>query len=190
MDSPQTVAEVRDESPPKALSPRHRIEYRSRHSLHELLTLYDAGRGLLTRRNHERWRDTFSLSVAAGGVFTGSLDGSTGLMALFWRTDNPVVNIEHIIPAPCEDGRYVYVCWLWNSFGVRGLTALKAHLFRSFPGAKFVAHHDQRAKVKGKARSEVERGRGTNRIVVHPLTGAGAEEVEKLLAERNGHGRG
>ena len=182
MDSPATV-----EAPARPPA-RLKIEYRSRHSLYELLRLYDAGRGLLRKPDHERWRDTFALAVASGGIYTGSLDGNHGLLALFWRTDNPVVNLEHNVPEPSQDGRYVYVSWLWNSFGVRGLSALKAHLFRSFPGAKFVAHHDQRAKVKGKARSGVERGRGSSRVIVHPLTGAGAEEVERLLAERNGHG--
>jgi len=181
MDQPETVAEAPPEAPTQ-----DRVIFRGggRLSLREILKLYDAGRSFLRKRDHERWRDTFALGVSVGGLFTGmNQDGDYGLLAVFWRTDNPVVDLRVKVPTPSDSGAYAYVCWLWNAFGMHGLVALKAHLARTLPEVRYIAHHDERKK-SDQRRSEVERRRGTGALVVKPLSIA--VEVDALLAGRNG----
>lgn len=188
MDSSAPVIDIQQAKAVAMAPSRPAIKYRSKHTILELLEMYEAGRSYLTAKSYLRWQQTFAVGVASGGIYYGELEGNGGLLSVFWRTDNPVVNLAHGIPVPKQDGNYAYVCWLWNSFGRRGLLSLKAHIFRALPGVRYIAHHDQRSKVKTK-RSDVERYRGSGRLIVHPLNGPDIGGVEKMLAERNGHGR-
>lgn len=163
--------------------------YKWSHNILDLLHLYEFGREQLTPRHFQRWKETFALGVSAGGIYSGEEDGVTKLLAVFWRTHNPVVDLSVNVPEPALDGNYVYVCWIWNDLGEEALYAFRDYLSRTQRGARFVAHHDQRQRVSGKARSGAEKARGNGNLIVHPLPGPDLEAVEKLLAERNGHGR-
>jgi len=156
------------------------VHFESRFNIGQILKLYDKGRSLLTPKNHDRWRDTFAIGVATGGVFVGmDVNEDVGLISVFWRTDSPNVRMDLRIPEYSEDGSYVYVCWLWNGFGVLGTRALRNHIRTTQVGAKRLAHHDQRKKSK-------QRGRVID-IPLYPNLSEDA--LAELLAERNGHGR-
>lgn len=164
---------------PATTSPRSGAVYaRPKHIL-DLFELYEYGRSKMRRRDLQRWRETFALGVSSDGIYCGRLDGKTGLLGVFWRTHNPVVDINLSIPEPSLNGTFVYVCWLWNAFGDAGVQALRDHLERTQIGARFVAHHDQRA-----------RARKPGALITTPLGNSVDDAaVDRILAERNGHGR-
>ena len=162
-------------------SPLHKVVnyVRPRHIL-DVLELYEYGRSFLRSPQWKRWRESFALGTSADGLYCGrKQNGDIGMLAVFWRTHNPVVDINLSLPEPSRDGSFVYVCWLWNKFGDDGVQSLRDHIERTQAGARFVAHHDQRGK---------SRGRG--KIVTVPLGNVAEDEaVDRILAERNGHGR-
>ena len=145
----------------------------------DVMELYEYGRAFLTKRNVQRWCESFALGVAADGIYFGEDDAGIGLLGVFWRTHNPVVDIRLSLPEPSKDGSFVYVCWIWNRLGEKGLQALRDHIERTQVGAKFIAHHDQRKKAKE-----------SDRLITTPI-GSGVDDdvVDRLLKERNGHGR-
>lgn len=172
-DAVKTVA-------PKEPQPHKVINYCRPRQILDVLELYEYGRSFLRSTHWERWRVSFALGTSADGLYCGrKQNGDIGMLAVFWRTHNPVVDIDISLPEPSRDGSFVYVCWLWNKFGDDGVQALRDHIERTQAGARFVAHHDQRGK---------SRRRG--KIVTVPLGNiADDEAVDRILAERNGHGR-
>lgn len=182
MGGTEAVAEV--VAAPRLVGPR----YESSFNVLELLELYEVGRGFLTPKNHKRWRETFAIGVTAGGVFAGLTGDVVAMLAVFWRTDNPVVDPSIGIPLPKADGHYAYVCWMWNGLGSRAIRALRSHIVATLPGVRFIARHDQRAKVKT-ARTKLERTRGDGRVIVTTVTRQLDETAVRILSERNGHGR-
>lgn len=164
---------------------RPAIHWQSRWNIAELLALYDAGKSMLRAKAHDRWRETFALAVSQGSVYCGFVDAVPGLMAVYWQTDQPVVDIKHRIPIPKVGGPYVYICWLWNAYGPRGLVRLLRHIEATCHGAGHIAHHDQRRKSEQK-RSDIERLRGNNRLIVHPLRAIVDKGAEAVLARLNG----
>ena len=170
---------------PETVVARPEIRWQSRWNIAELLALYDAGKAMLRAKNHDRWRETFALGVSCGSIYAGLADEVPGLLAVYWQTDQPVVDIRHRIPIPKVGGAYVYVCWLWNAYGPRGLVKLLRHLETTCHGAGHIAHHDQRRKSEQK-RSDIERMRGNNRLIVHPLRAIVDKGAEAVLARLNG----
>lgn len=161
----------------------------SRFGMNELLRLYDAGKSFLPKRYHERWRDTFSIGVSCGGIYAAHLEGETAMLAVFWPTENPVVEPDRGVPVPNPDGLYAYVCWMWNAIGPAGVIALKSHIKKTLPEAKYIAHHDQRRRVKSGFRSEAEKRRGDGRLIVKRLTVGRLDLADRLISERGGHGK-
>jgi hypothetical protein len=152
------------------------VHFASVFNIGQILRLYDEGRKLLTARYHKRWRDTFAIGVATGGLFVGiDVNDDIGLLSVFWRTDSPNTRLR--VPDYKPDGSYVYVCWLWNKLDVVGTRALRNHIRRTQVGARRLAHHDHRKKSK-------QRGR----LIDVPLYPKGSvEALAELLAERNGN---
>jgi hypothetical protein len=163
MDQPEAVVEE-----PAALAPRDLV-CRYSFNMLEMLGLYDVGREFLSKKHDIGWwRQTFSLGVSTGGLFTATIDDVLATLAVFWRTANPIVDITKRSPLPDPGGQFVYIAQIWNQGGVRPIAALRSHLRRICPGAREIALHDQRPKKRGKLKT-------------FPL---GAP----VLAERNGHG--
>lgn len=156
------------------------VIWRSRFNLYELLCIYDTGRAFLQKRHHGRWKETFALGVSCGGVLTGE-EGTIGMLSVFWRTDNPVVDLRYKVPAPVADGEYAYVGWLWNAYGKMGVLALRSHIASACPGAKYIAHHDHRSKASQK-RSETERARGNGRLIVKPMRTEQGQSPSNILS--------
>ena len=156
------------------------VNYGRPRNVLDVLELYEYGRSKLTRRDWPRWRETFAVGISADGIYRGyDVHGKTGMLAVFWRTHNPVVDVRVSVPEPSATGSFVYVSWLWNSFGDKAVQALRDHIERTQLGARFVAHHDQRPR---------SRKRGS--IVTVPIgTGVDDATVDQILAERNGHGK-
>lgn len=162
-----------------------RVQFESRFTADQFLYLYEYGRSKLTARYHPLWRETFGIGLSTGGLFAGigvingiAIHDDPGMLAVFWRTDSPNVKLDYRIPDYDPAGSYVYVCWLWNEMGLQGTRALRDHLRRTQIGAKRLAHHDQRKGTKRR-----------NRLIDVPLYSKSQElELDRLLAERNGHG--
>lgn len=171
------LKEVAEDFIDEAVPPSRVVFGRPKHVL-DMLKLYNHGRKKLSWKDESRWTESFALGVSADGIYCGRLDGKIGLLAVFWRTHNPVVDLRHSLPVPSADGTFVYVCWLWNDFGDEGVQALRDHLESTQIGARFVAHHDQRPRKRGD-------------LVTTPLDTTSADDavVDRILAERNGHGR-
>jgi hypothetical protein len=174
VDLPETLTPV--DSPlvtmlPEAETRPVSVTFKSKFNLAEILRLYDIGRLLLPKKHYERWRTTLALGVGLNGVLYVERDGNVALLSVFWRTDNVNVDVRYRLPEPNPDGQTAYVCWLWNDLGPRGVLTLRRHIAHVCEGARYIAHHDQRAKGKRPARSERERLRGSSRVIQVSMRG-------------------
>lgn len=148
--------------------PKSELDCRTLFKLNELFELYDFGKERLPKHSLARWRDCLALAVQGHGVFVvRGADGGIATLGVFWRTKNPHVNLEIGVPRAHPNGNYVYIGWLWNTYGPEAVQALRDHIIRNVEGAEFICHHDQREKTRGR------KPRGLSPLIVLDLTQRG-----------------
>lgn len=181
MGDPEEVVTIafEQEAPPVhavVTVPLRRTLCNFKYNLYDLCRLYEVGLRTLPAEEHDRWRTTFALAASTGGVWAVLDNQTIYALSVFWRTKNPHVNLRREFPVPDPDGTFLYVGWCWTQGWL--VRDFKRYIVSGVAsGIDYVAWHDQRAKLKRKARGRLF----TWKMPEQPLG------LKDVLAKRNGH---